>query len=130
MYDAVRLAQKRIGVLVRRAAQLRRALLCGLAFRLGGFSLDRSGAGRLGLDRLNLRAFDARRLHPRGNLGTRVGRRTRRAYYMWLCARARHQHGGAALMLEVAIGEAKTGDGAAEAAVVPLVDVEARLARL
>src|SRR3569833_3019207 len=48
---------------------------------------------------------------------------------MRLCDSARLQHGGATLMLEVAIGEAETRDGAAEASVVLLVDVEARLER-
>src|ERR1700760_657356 len=53
----------------------------------------------------------------------------RAAHAMRSCDRARHQHGCAALMLEVAIGKAKPGDGAAEAAVVLLVDIEARLER-
>src|SRR3954468_22775447 len=92
------------------------------------------GLGRLGLcfalHRIRLGALDRRRLDAGGNFGARgVGRvsfasmqRTRPRH------RARHQHLlAAALMAEIAIGEAHAGDGAAEAALVPLVEIEAGL---
>src|SRR4051794_23518170 len=102
---------------------------------LGAAQFGRSlGLGRLGsgfaLDRLELGALDRRRLDAGGNFRARgVGgvsfrcmQRTRPR-----CG-TRHQHLlAAAIMTEIAIGEAHAGDGAAETTVVPLVQIEAGL---
>ena len=87
----------------------------------------------LGLHRLELGALDRRRFDPRRYLGTCVSRRARRLLPTMQRARsrhgARHQHLRGALMAEIAIGEAHARDGAAERAIVALVEIEARLER-
>src|SRR5262245_52371142 len=94
---------------------------------LGAAQLGRRlGLGRLALDRLEPGAFHRRRLDAGGNVGRMSFAGVQRTRP---CGRgARHQHLlAAALVAEIAIGEAHAGDRAAEAALVPLVEIEARL---
>src|ERR1017187_10701121 len=100
---------------VGRAAQFRSA-----------FRIRRLGS-RFGFDRLDPGALDLRGLDARGHF-YRAGllrrmQRTRPGH------RPRHQHLGGALMAEIAIGEAHARDRSAEAALVFLVEIEARLER-
>src|SRR4051794_22928822 len=103
-----------------RAAQLQRPLVLarfGLGFRL---------------HRLDPAALDTRRLDACGDLGVRCADRTgllRRTQQSRTRNGARHQHLIAALMVEVAIGEAHARHRAAEAAVVGLLKIETGLER-
>src|SRR6185312_17220033 len=70
-------------------------------------------------------------LHARGHFSPRVVDRAGllRVTGTRASHRARHQHLRPALMLEIAIGEAHAGDGAAEADFILLVEIEAGLER-
>src|SRR6202008_2734184 len=106
--------------LVGRTAQLRGALALG---RL---------TPRLTLHRLQLRALPRRRCKAGGGFHARgLGGAARLAHLVERTPRrACHQHlMAAALMAEIAIGEAHAGDRAAEAALVALVEIEAGLER-
>src|SRR5579883_508308 len=98
---------------------------------LGRAAKLRSGLDlrRLGLDRLDLCALDPRRFHPGRRLSMGLRDRAGRLGVMRMRSRhgAGHQHLGAALVMEVAVGEAHAGDRAAEARFVGLIQVEAGL---
>src|SRR5438105_3630545 len=104
---------------------LRRAAQFGGALGLGGF----------GLHRVDLADLDARGFDAGDGLATRCVSRTlgwmqrfRRMRRARTRHHPRHQH-LAALMAEVAIGEAHAGHRAAKTALVVLVDVEAGVER-
>src|SRR3984957_20060762 len=83
-----------------------------------------------GFDRFDSSALDPRGFDPHGNLGPRPFCRLLRPMQRTRPRRgAGHQHLGRALVTEIAIREAHTGNRSAEADFVLLVEIEAGLER-
>src|SRR5262249_40344918 len=86
---------------------------------------------RLRFRRLDLAAFDARRLDARSDFRSRNVGSTGSLAAMRMRPRrcAGHEHLSRALMMKITIGEAHARHRAAKAALVLLVEIEARLER-
>src|SRR3982075_2761647 len=110
-----------------RGPRKRRVRSVGRAPQLrSAFRFCRLGSG-LGFNRLDPGALDLRGLDPRGHFY--------RAGPLWRMQRTRprhragHQHLHRTLMMEIAVSEAHAGNRSAEAALVFLIEIEARLER-